>query len=166
MEPKHPGSDAAEAVPLPKIFVFCNGCLPGWHSFAAIAEDGAVLAGHVCSDHGWAHHDMGVNEDGWKRDLYAAHYPNGFEVEYVEVYSKADVAAHAGLTAALDALNADETTADTTATVKCSGCQFNTATRRDADDVADVCDYCGEASDDQKRDREKRLRRMAEREEI
>lgn len=32
--------------------------------------------------------------------------------------------------------------------------------------VADVCDDCGEASDDQKRDRERRLRRMAEREEI
>lgn len=48
---------------------------------------------------------------------------------------------------------------------KCGGCS-QPATRRDADDVADVCDYCGEASDDQKRDREKRLRRMAEREEI
>ena len=49
---------------------------------------------------------------------------------------------------------------------KCSACQFNAATRRDADDVADVCDFCGEASDDQKRDREKRMRLAAQREEI
>ena len=49
--------------------------------------------------------------------------------------------------------------------IKCGGCS-SPATRRDADGVADVCEFCGEASDDQKRDREKRMRRMAEREEI
>ena len=49
---------------------------------------------------------------------------------------------------------------------KCSGCQFNTATRRDADDVADVCDCCGEASDEQKAERERRERNAARREEV
>lgn len=85
---------------LPKIFVFCNGCSPGWHNFVALAEDGAGLAGHVCSDHGYARHDMGIDEDRWKRDLYAAHYPDGFEVVYVEVRGKADFQAHPGLVAA------------------------------------------------------------------
>ena len=86
-----------------KIYVFCNGCSPGWHNFLAIAEDGACLAGHVCSHHGYAAHDMGVDENGWKRDIYAKHYPDGYEVEYVEVSGKADIDAHAALTAALDA---------------------------------------------------------------
>lgn len=85
----------------PKAFVFCNSCSPDWHSFVALAEDGTVLAGHICSHHGFAAHDMGVGEDGWKRDLYAAHYPDGFEVEYAEVTCKADAENHAGLKAAL-----------------------------------------------------------------
>ena len=87
----------------PKIFVFCNGCSPQWHSFAAIAEDGTPLAGHICSSHGYARHDMGVDENGWKRDTYAKHYPDGFDVEYVEVTSQDDIDAHAGLAAALAA---------------------------------------------------------------
>jgi hypothetical protein len=84
----------------PKIFVFCNGCSPQWHSFVALAEDGTGLTGHICSSHGWAAHDMGVDEDGWKRDIYAKHYPDGFEVEYVEITCKADVDKHPGLVAA------------------------------------------------------------------
>jgi hypothetical protein len=44
---------------------------------------------------------MGVDENGWKRDVYAKHYPDGFEVEYVEVTSAEDIDAHAGLSAAL-----------------------------------------------------------------
>lgn len=75
---------------LPKIFVFCNSgrCAEGRtvqdHPMVAIAEDGHVLAGHICSHHGFAMHDMGINANGWKRDLYANHYPGGFEVEWVE----------------------------------------------------------------------------------
>lgn len=83
-----------------KIFVFCNnkGCTGrgDWHNMAAIGEDGRWLAGHVCSSHGWAHHDMGISEDGWKRDVYAAVYPDGFTVEWVE-----NPGAHEGLKAAL-----------------------------------------------------------------
>jgi hypothetical protein len=90
----------------PKIFVFCNSCSPQWHHFAAIAEDGTALAGHICSHHGYAAHDMGVDEKGWKRDIYAKHYPDGFEVEYVEVTCAADIDAHAGLKAALDLADA------------------------------------------------------------
>jgi len=73
----------------PKIFVFCNtkDCQVGaadWHSMIAIAEDGTFLAGHICSHHAFAEHDMGIVEGGRKRDLYAAHYPQGFEVVWVE----------------------------------------------------------------------------------
>lgn len=71
-----------------KVFVFCNnkGCTGAgvWHPMYAVAEDGEALASHMCSSHGWARHDMGIDENGWKRDLYAAHYPNGFVVEWVE----------------------------------------------------------------------------------
>ena len=90
---------------LPHIYVFCNSCSYQWHSFAALAEDGTGLAGHVCSHHGFASGDMGVTSEN-KHDLYAAHYPNGYVVEYVEIGSKADVAAHAGLAAAIEKANA------------------------------------------------------------
>lgn len=83
----------AGAADKPKILVFCNngrcdGTIEGspgldWHNFTAIAEDGEVLAGHVCSHHGFARHDMGVSENGWKRETYAKKYPDGFEVELV-----------------------------------------------------------------------------------
>lgn len=81
----------------PKIYVWCNNCAPEWHSAIAMAEDGHVLAGHVCSSHGFIMHDMGVDEDGWKRDKYAEHYPDGFEVEYVD---NARIREHAGAMAA------------------------------------------------------------------
>jgi ligand-binding sensor protein len=68
----------------PKIYVFCNSCAPDWHVAHAIAQDGTMLASHVVSSHDFVAHDMGIIEDGWKRDKYAAHYPNGFEVEWVE----------------------------------------------------------------------------------
>ena len=84
----------------PTIFVFCNSgdcrrpsC--DWHSMMAVAEDGHHLADHICSNHAWAAHDMGIDENGWKRDLYAAHYPDGFEVEFVD-----DPRTHPGLQAA------------------------------------------------------------------
>ena len=95
---------------LPKIFVFCNSCEPQWHSMCGIAEDGTVLAGHLCSAHGYAAHDMGVNEDGWKRDLYAQHYPDGFEVVYCELKSAADIAKHTGLAVAIERNKAKQAT--------------------------------------------------------
>lgn len=70
----------------PRIFVFCNSCAPQWHSFVAIAEDGTGLAGHICSAHAYADYDMGIAEDGRKRDLYLAHYPDGFEVMRVDFH--------------------------------------------------------------------------------
>jgi len=83
----------------PKIYVFCNSCSPQWHSATALSEDGFFLAGHVCSSHGFIHHDMGVDENGWKRDTYEAHYPGGFEVEYVD-HEIVRSRKHAGIEAA------------------------------------------------------------------
>ena len=69
---------------LPRIYVLCNSCSEDWHEAMALAEDGTYLAGHVCSSHGFIPHDMGIDPNGWKRDIYAQHYPDGFEVEWVE----------------------------------------------------------------------------------
>lgn len=71
---------------LPCIFVWCNQCSAGWHSGVAIAEDGTGLAGHASTDHTWLLHDMGVQPNGFKRDVYAAHYPAGFNVVWVDDY--------------------------------------------------------------------------------
>lgn len=69
-----------------RIFVFCNNCSGDgdWHEFTALSEDGVFLAGHICSHHAYGPHDMGVIETGWKRDIYARHFPDGFTVEMVD----------------------------------------------------------------------------------
>jgi hypothetical protein len=74
----------------PTIFVFCNSCARHWHTIVALAEDGAGLTGHLCSDHGFIGHDMGFVGD-WKHDVYNEHYPDGWQLEFVEVE---DVAGH------------------------------------------------------------------------
>lgn len=94
-----------------KVYVFCNtmDCekdTGDWHSMVAIAEDGVCLAGHICSHHGYAAYDMGIVENGRKRDLYAAHYPDGFEVVWVPPDA---VETHAGLQAAFAASDAKAT---------------------------------------------------------
>ena len=85
-----------------KIFVFCNqkNCdgSGDWHNMVAIAEDGTCLAGHVCSNHGWAWNDMGFTSD-WKRDRYDKHYPDGWELEWVE---NTNLETHAGIQLAFE----------------------------------------------------------------
>ena len=66
-----------------KVYVFINSHSMGNLEGLAIAEDGTVLAGHLSSSEAWVQHDLGVRPDGWERNEYAAHYPDGFEVEYV-----------------------------------------------------------------------------------
>jgi hypothetical protein len=92
-----------------KVYVFCNtrDCEgTEWHSMVAIAEDGTYLAGHICSHHGFAAHDMGIDPDGWKRDTYAKHYPQGFEVVWIEDPTKSN-ALDAALAAGRVASQAD-----------------------------------------------------------
>jgi hypothetical protein len=79
----------------PKVFLFINsGAGTDWVASMAMAEDGAVLAQHVSSHDEFAHHDIGHTSD-WKHEEYRAHYPDGYEVEWVD-----DVRGHAGLMAA------------------------------------------------------------------
>ena len=78
----------------PRVFLFINSSAPEWYVGMALAEDGCFLASHVSSSPAWARHDMGLTSD-WKHTAYKAHYPDGYEVEWVD-----DVRGHAGLMAA------------------------------------------------------------------
>ena len=94
----------------PKIFVFCQGCVPEnkHHHGVAIAEDGHAIAEHWSSSHGWQMRDMGTMDRNWQHDKYNEHYPDGWTVEYIELD---DVATHEGLQVAL-VLNKDLKAAD------------------------------------------------------
>lgn len=60
----------------------------------ALSEDGCFLASHVCSHPSFGPHDMGVTSD-WKHKSYKRHYPDGYEVVWVE-----DAKTHEGVDAA------------------------------------------------------------------
>lgn len=85
----------------PKIFAFVNGRASfGDYLPSALAEDGTPLAGHCSSSIGWAKHDIGIGSD-WKHDKYRAHYPDGYELEWVD-----DVDGHPECLAAIAKANA------------------------------------------------------------
>jgi hypothetical protein len=69
---------------MPKIFLWCvpggwrNGDVIGY----ALAEDGKGLASHLSSSEDFSKHDMGLTSN-WKHEAYQAHYPDGFELEWV-----------------------------------------------------------------------------------
>lgn len=88
------------------IYVFCNQCAQrDWHSIVALGADGRGVAGHVCSSHGFAQHDMGFTSD-WKHDRYDAAYGAGnWQLEYVETVPGQPIT-HAGLLAAIEASKA------------------------------------------------------------
>lgn len=69
---------------LPWIIGFNNGGSPGWFSAVAIAEDGHVLAGHICSEESYMYHDLGIVEGAtWKHDKYQEYYPDGYRMDFV-----------------------------------------------------------------------------------
>lgn len=85
-DPQAPSDPAPSALRAPRIFAFVNG---KWgsqdYSVTALSEDGHFLAGHICSLPAWGPHDMGANgASDWKHDVYAKHYPDGFEVVWVD----------------------------------------------------------------------------------
>ena len=83
-----------------KIYCFNNGGKPGWMNAVAIADDGHVLARHVCSGEGFMPHDLGITSN-WKHENYDAHFGEGnWELEWVQ-----NPDAHEGCQAAF-ALNA------------------------------------------------------------
>jgi hypothetical protein len=54
------------------IFIFANGGGGDWWPIDALCECGEFLASHLCSNFGWAPHDMGVTST-WKHEHYAKH---------------------------------------------------------------------------------------------
>lgn len=85
----------------PKIYCFSNTTNGGDGMAYAMAEDGTVLGGHLCSHEGYVPHDLGVTPgtrpDRHQND-YSAHYPDGYEMEFIRA---ADVPGHEGLNAAM-----------------------------------------------------------------
>ena len=68
----------------PKIFLFVttrysSGDVVG----AALAEDGHGLAGHFSSNESFLKHDLGLTSI-WKHDRYKAHYPDGYELAWLD----------------------------------------------------------------------------------
>lgn len=88
--------ETLEAARKPKIFVFINQRYSNGDEVPfAMAEDGTGLASHFCSA-GWARHDMGFGGSTWKHEHYDKHYPDGWELEWVD-----DFDSHEGLKAAI-----------------------------------------------------------------
>jgi hypothetical protein len=80
----------------PKIYAFINSQLEDGSAMAnALAEDGTLLVQAIASSVGEALFKVGVGSD-WYSDVYADHYPNGYEIEHVS----APLQDHAGLMAA------------------------------------------------------------------
>lgn len=70
---------------LPVIIGFNNGGQMGWLEAVAIAQDGVVLGGHICSSEAYMPFDLGLVEDSRsdRLDEYKKHYPDGFRCEFV-----------------------------------------------------------------------------------
>jgi hypothetical protein len=93
----------------PRIYCFINGGKgTDWVRAMAVAEDGTCLAQHVSSNDDFAVLDSGFAEApdasitpmAWgpnlaKRERFAEHYPDGYDLEWVD-----DPANHPGLKAA------------------------------------------------------------------
>ena len=71
---------------LPVIYGFNNGGSPGWYNAVLIADDGAVLGGHVCSSEGYMPHDLGIVEGARddRHETFRAHYPDGYRMDFVQ----------------------------------------------------------------------------------
>lgn len=87
---------------LPVIYGFNNGGAPGWYDATAIAEDGVVLGGHLCSANCFIPYDLGILEgarpDRHEKD-YQKHYPDGYRMEFVP---KEEIKGHVALKRAFD----------------------------------------------------------------
>lgn len=65
----------------PRIFLFVEPTV-AWAPDVvarAIAEDGTVLAGHICEGEDGAKRDLGLTSER-SHDKYRAHYPDGYEI--------------------------------------------------------------------------------------
>ena len=88
-------SSASDDATVHTIYCFNNGGSPGWYQAMALADDGHLLAQHICSDVYFMRHDLGITSN-WKHDDYNAHFgPGKWRLEWVD-----DVLTHDGLQAA------------------------------------------------------------------
>jgi hypothetical protein len=70
-----------------------NGSTPGGDVYAqALAEDGSGLGSHLSSNVDFAKHDIGLTSD-WHHDTYREHYPDGYELEWID---EQDLESHDG----------------------------------------------------------------------
>lgn len=86
---------------LPRIYGMVNGGYTGWLDCIAIAADGHILGGHVCSEEGYLPCDLGVLE-GTRADRhgeYQKHYPDGYVMEHVPYIN---IKTHEGLQKAIE----------------------------------------------------------------
>lgn len=81
---------------LPVIYGFNNGGEPGWFQGVLLAQDGAMLGGHICSHEGYMPRDLGVMEGSRddRHEAFREHYPDGYRMDFVP---GRDVRSHAGL---------------------------------------------------------------------
>ena len=87
---------------LPVIYGFNNGGRgDNWYG-ALLAEDGAGMGGHLCSNEFYMPHDLGVLEGARpdRHEGFQKHYPDGYRMEFVP-YDGFDT--HEGLKAACEA---------------------------------------------------------------
>lgn len=69
---------------LPKVYLFSNGIVTpfGDHMGVAIAEDGEVLASHVCSSPRFFQHDL---HGAWRAEVYAKKFGGYGDGEFYQV---------------------------------------------------------------------------------
>ena len=83
-----------------KIYCFNNGGPERFLNAVAIADDGHVLAQHLCSHECFMRHDLGISSN-WKHENYNNHFgEDNWQLEWVS-----DVENHEGLKSAFE-LNA------------------------------------------------------------
>lgn len=87
----------------PKIHLFVNAKWGNGDVIGqAIAEDGTGLAGHVSSSESFLKSDLGYRGTA-KHDKYIEHYPDGYELAWVD-----NPESHAGLQEAIGLARAKE----------------------------------------------------------
>lgn len=84
---------------MPKIFITATADIdPQWGPFAyafALAEDGTALAEHYSANKIFSRFDMGLtSQRSAKHKVYAAHYPDGYELVDLVDASDEDLAAN------------------------------------------------------------------------
>ena len=80
---------STEGLVTPTIYLFHNSTSGGMYCGCAIAEDGTILGQHASSSEAWMIRDLER-----KTALFEAHYPAGYQLEYV---ARAAAPTHKGI---------------------------------------------------------------------